>query len=173
MEEDFVILINAEDSRLGFPNKIEDDPLLNLVLGCPNEMEFAEERRLWYVSLTRTKNYTFIIANYQRPSVFLNEIIAKCEIIKTDVSTANSYLVNCPYCKTGHLIKRQGLNGRMFYGCSNFPYCRYSIDDFSAVTRNKRCPICGDFLVVRNGKYGPFISCHGYPRCNFKKNIKD
>lgn len=54
LEEDFVILINGEEGKYGFPNKVEDDDVLNLVLSQPDKIEFAEERRLWYVALTRT-----------------------------------------------------------------------------------------------------------------------
>lgn len=39
----------------GFPSKIEDDPVIKLVIKQHNEIEYAEERRLFYVALTRTK----------------------------------------------------------------------------------------------------------------------
>jgi len=34
------------------------------------------------------------------------------------------------------------------------------------------CPECGDELVIRNGRFGEFISCGTYPKCKFSKNIK-
>ena len=34
------------------------------------------------------------------------------------------------------------------------------------------CPRCGGQLVYRNGKYGPFIGCSNYPKCNFIENLK-
>ena len=33
------------------------------------------------------------------------------------------------------------------------------------------CPRCGGQLVYRNGKYGPFLGCSNYPKCNFIQNI--
>ena len=67
------------------------------------------------------------------------------------------------------VIRTNGLNGKKFYGCSNFPFCNYKIDDFRAVDRNLRCPECGDFLVYRKGPYGAFYGCRNYPRCKHKE----
>ena len=80
----------------------------------------------------------------------------------------NEYL--CPWCKSGHLVVRKSeIDGKSFYGCSNFPYCSYTNDNMKAVYHNNRCPVCGDFLVLRKGKYGTFFGCHNYPRCKHKQ----
>ncbi|MBR7181979.1 MAG: topoisomerase DNA-binding C4 zinc finger domain-containing protein, partial [Clostridia bacterium] len=34
------------------------------------------------------------------------------------------------------------------------------------------CPRCGKPLVLRNGSYGEFYGCTGYPKCRFTKNIR-
>jgi len=52
-EADNVIVLNGESGLLGFPNEIEDDEMLQLVLSEPDKFLFAEERRLFYVALTR------------------------------------------------------------------------------------------------------------------------
>lgn len=170
LEDEFVVIINADDSRLGFPNKVEDDELLNLVLSSKSSFEFAEERRLWYVALTRTKSYTYILANKDNPSIFVEEIKDKCEILNPEVVDVETEVVTCPHCKSGKLVVRSSeLNGRKFYGCSNYPYCEYTINDFKAVDRNIRCPVCGDFLVYRKGPYGSFFGCHSFPRCKHKE----
>ena len=31
------------------------------------------------------------------------------------------------------------------------------------------CPLCGSNLVIRNGKYGEFVSCSSYPKCKYIK----
>lgn len=170
LEDEFVVIINADDTRLGFPNKVEDDELLNLVLSSKSAFEFAEERRLWYVALTRTKSYTYILANKDNPSIFVEEIKEKCEVMNPEVVETETGIVTCPHCKSGKLVVRSSeLNGRKFYGCSNYPFCGYTINDFRAVDRNKRCPVCGDFLIYRKGPYGSFFGCHGYPRCKYKE----
>ena len=168
LEDEFVVIINADDSRLGFPNKVEDDELLNLVLSSKSSFEFAEERRLWYVALTRTKTYTYILANKDNPSIFVEEIKNKCEILNPEVIEAETEIITCPHCKSGKLVvKSSKSNGTKYYGCSNFPFCEYKIYDFKAVDRNKRCPVCGDFLVYRKRPYGSFFGCHSFPRCEY------
>ncbi len=170
LEDEFVIIINADDSRLGFPNKVEDDELLNLVLSSKSNFEYAEERRLWYVALTRAKTYTYILASQNNPSIFVEEIKDKCEILNPEVLEIDNGHISCPHCKSGRLVIRtNGLNGKKFYGCSNFPFCNYKIDDFRAVDRNLRCPICGEFMVYRKGPYGAFYGCRNYPRCKHKE----
>lgn len=39
------------------------------------------------------------------------------------------------------------------------------------ITDGAVCPQCGSKLVLRNGKYGSFYGCSGYPKCRFIKNI--
>ena len=71
---DNVIVINGRNETYGFPSKIEDDPVLKFVIKEDNSIEYAEERRLFYVAMTRTKNRVFFIAPEQNPSEFLLEI---------------------------------------------------------------------------------------------------
>ena len=33
------------------------------------------------------------------------------------------------------------------------------------------CPECGNMLIVRNGKKGPFLGCKGFPECRYSKSI--
>lgn len=167
LEDDFVILINADDKRIGFPNKMEDDELLDLVLSHKSNYLYAEERRLWYVALTRTRSYVFVIANEDSPSEFLEEIKEKCIVMNPDEIKVNGGSeINCPRCKSGRLVLRtNGLDKTKFYGCSNYPYCNYRIDDMQAVENNRRCKNCGDFLIYKKGKNGPFYGCRNYPRC--------
>ena len=35
----------------------------------------------------------------------------------------------------------------------------------------QKCPVCGNLLKVRNGKFGEFWGCSGYPLCRFTKNV--
>ena len=175
LEDDYVILINADDKKVGFPNKMEDDELLDLVLSNKSEYEYAEERRLWYVALTRTRNYTYIIANYDYPSIFLREIEDQCLILNDDYDDKEKREeINCPNCKTGRLVLRtRDADGTRFFGCSNYPYCDYSINDIEAACRNKRCSECGDFMILRRGQWGLFYGCHNYPRCTCKEDYSE
>ena len=170
LEEDYVILINADDAKLGFPNKMEDDILLEMVLSSKSNYEFAEERRLWYVALTRTKNYTYIIANDKYPSSFIDEIISQGCVMNPDIIKKYEREFLCPKCQSGRLILRKNeKDDSEFFGCSNYPYCKYTNGDIYSVNRNKRCVRCGDFMVVRDSKHGLFYGCHSYPNCTYKE----
>lgn len=126
LEAEYVIIINMENRRLGFPNKIADDPLLSLVLTDADPFSYAEERRLFYVAITRTKNITFLITPQKKMSIFAGELIRKQGIVyefKTDEEQIFTN-PNCPICETGHLVVRENSNNNTkFLGCSNYPLC--------------------------------------------------
>ncbi len=176
LEEDYVILISGENARNGFPNKMEDDRMIEMVLGNSSSFPYAEERRLFYVAITRTRTRVYILSDKNRVSEFVKEIYDHIQIadseLAEDVKDSEKYL--CPWCKSGKLVLRESANGdSRFYGCTNYPYCTYSINDFNAIKTNNRCPECNDFLVIRNGKNGKFIGCHNYPRCKYTRQIRD
>ena len=104
LEDDYVILINADDGLLGFPNKIEDDDVLQLLLPVSDHYDYSEERRLWYVALTRTRKYVYILSSRLNPSVFVNEIKEFCEILNVEESDNTPDIISCPWCKTGKLV---------------------------------------------------------------------
>ena len=74
LEYDYVFLINMIDSKTGFPSKIEEYNILKLVLPKEEEYRYAEERRLFYVALTRAKEKVFILAPKKNPSIFIIEL---------------------------------------------------------------------------------------------------
>ena len=71
---DDVIIVNGKNETYGFPSKIEDDPVLAFVIKGDRSIDYAEERRLFYVAMTRTKNRVFFVAPEQNPSEFLLEL---------------------------------------------------------------------------------------------------
>lgn len=73
LEAEYVIVINCNNESLGFPNKIENNSIINKLFGN-NEIKFAEERRLFYVALTRCKEQVFLMYNKNNPSIFIKEI---------------------------------------------------------------------------------------------------
>lgn len=68
LEADYVIIYNLTDKKDGFPNKMLDDPVLRFVLPEAEEYEHAEERRLFYVALTRTKNRVYLLIPVEKES---------------------------------------------------------------------------------------------------------
>jgi DNA helicase-4 len=172
LEADNVIILNMKNDKLGFPNKIADDPILQLFLPSEDDFAFAEERRLFYVALTRTRNKTFLLVPDRNASEFANEIKELCylEIPKDENLTINN--PKCPRCKTGRLVMRQA-NGKSFVGCSNYPACDFTNDDTSIITNPIKCPICGGFLVERKSKHGKFLGCTNYPDCKHTAQINN
>ena len=81
LEAEYVVVLNCNNEILGFPNQIENNKLIDKVL--PNkEIKFAEERRLFYVAITRCKEQTFLIYNKKNPSIFIKELK---KLIKTNL----------------------------------------------------------------------------------------
>ena len=94
----------------------------------------------------------------------------------------------CPDCDGGLVIK-WGKNGE-FLGCSNYPECRYTrnfsrndqgeivpeektetpVLDLPEVTET--CPKCGKTLVAKQGRFGTFLACPGYPKCRYTRNLE-
>ena len=75
-EADYVVVLDLKDARMGFPSKIEDDSLLELVLPpvTGKSYPFAEERRLFYVAITRARFGTYLVTDSIRPSIFVEEL---------------------------------------------------------------------------------------------------
>ena len=75
LEYDNCILINAIDDKYGFPSKIEDEKIIKILRPKLDEnVEYPEERRLFYVALTRTKNKLYIVCPKSKVSKFVKEI---------------------------------------------------------------------------------------------------
>lgn len=136
IESDNVIILNLEDKILGFPNKIEDDPVLELVLTTGDGFLYAEERRLFYVALTRTRNnvYLPIPDKISKRSMFVRELeeqITSMEKQPLDESSSKP-----------------------------------------SSSEQKRCPVCGSVMVIREGTYGIFYGCSRYPDCKGTRPYK-
>ena len=112
LQADYVFIINNKKSRMGFPSKIQDAPILNLLLDNCDQYPYAEERRLFYVALTRAKKKAFIVTVNGQESEFAMELKERYgdELKKEQFE--------CPLCG-GRLVKRSGPYGE-FFGCSNY-----------------------------------------------------
>lgn len=74
LEDECVILLNAIDSSIGIPNKIQNPKILNYVINNKLKFPYDEERRLFYVALTRTKNEIYIMTRKNNESIFIKEL---------------------------------------------------------------------------------------------------
>ncbi len=75
LEADYVILLQCNKDAYGFPSQVSDDRVLDYVLTKSDEYLFGEERRLFYVAITRAKIKTFILYDKALPSLFVDEFI--------------------------------------------------------------------------------------------------
>ena len=139
LEADYVVVLNLNDQINGFPNKIVDDPVLDFVNNKQNEnINYPEERRLFYVALTRTKNNVYLFTKSKKPSQFIEEIRYKkgVEILKYAFSNDEIMFINqllqkrfevidtgitCPKCGSGEVkLIVNNEKGTSYFRCSNF-----------------------------------------------------
>lgn len=171
-EADNVILLNLRNHLLGFPNKMTDDPILSLLLNEDEQYRFAEERRLFYVALTRTRNEAVLLIPSD-VSLFAEELLTDNNyLLTTDEGTLNT--TNCPYCKTGKLVIRKNLlYGNQFLGCSHYPNCNQTFNNIEILENKSVCPDCkSGFMTKKSGKYGDFLGCTNYPKCRNTINLQ-
>ena len=75
LEADYVIILQCNKDTYGFPSLVSDDPVLNYVLTKSDQYPYGEERRLFYVAITRAKVKTYILYDKRFPSVFVDEFL--------------------------------------------------------------------------------------------------
>ena len=75
LEADYVILLQCNKDTYGFPSQVSDDPVLNYVLTKSDQFPYGEERRLFYVAITRAKIKTLVLYDKRFPSVFVDEFL--------------------------------------------------------------------------------------------------
>lgn len=75
LEADYVIILQCNKDTYGFPSMVSDDPVLDYVLTKSDQFPYGEERRLFYVAITRAKIQTMVLYDQRFPSVFVNEFL--------------------------------------------------------------------------------------------------
>src|SRR5690606_15612704 len=160
------------------PAQIEDDPILKLVRPKEEEMVFAEERRLFYVALTRTKNRVFIITPEDRPSKFVLELLKNYETItlvgnidENPKEIRKTRLI-CPECGYPVQARIDSNFGFKIYVCMNEPeLCGFVTNDMNCDKRGIHyCDECDGYMIVR---YNRNEKKYFYGCTNFEdKNIK-
>jgi DNA helicase-4 len=149
LESTHVIIMNANSGLYGFPCEILDSSVLELAKRFVTDSYFEEERRLFYVALTRSKKFLYVYSIEDKNSMFLNEI--------------NQYLMNI-YIDTGE---------RWHQGLSDF-FSNY-IKGLSLEVPII-CPECGRLLTERTRKADDhkFMGCTGFFKtgCKYTYNLE-
>ncbi len=158
-EADYVIVLNLIKGKHGFPAEKVTNPLLAILLPKAEDYKHAEERRLFYVALTRARHHVYLITDANQPSPFVVELIDNGYPIMTDEFEGHHFqdkmASNCPNCKTGFLTARDGYSS--FFGCSNYPVCKHT---------EKACKRCGSSLITK----GELRLCEN-KRCDYIEPI--
>ena len=75
LEADYIIILQCNRDIYGFPSQVSDDPVLDVVLTKSDKFPYGEERRLFYVAITRAKEKTIVMYDNRYPSVFVDEFL--------------------------------------------------------------------------------------------------
>ena len=132
LECDYIIILNCNGGTFGFPADIVDSPILNYVLSEPDAYAFSEERRIFYVGITRAKKHTWVLYDMKNPSPFVQEFISPSD--SSASSSSEAWIPEserCPKCRCGRIrtvgkgVARNG-NPYSIVVCSNEKYgCDY------------------------------------------------
>ena len=188
-EADYVIVLDLNDGRWGFPSKVEDDPLLELVMPpvSGGAYPFAEERRLFYVAMTRARKGAYLVTDPVQPSTFVTELLKESD----ELRQIGQLAPECPRCRRGRLRPSQS---PMYLICSDSscdhraPRCPNCDAGYALVggrvasctNQDCRrppsvCPRCGlGVLRIVDSRFGPFWGCTEYgakQSCRYKRNI--
>ena len=188
MEADYVVVLDLSSGKYGFPCEIVDEPLLELVLADSEQHPNAEERRLFYVAMTRARYGVHLLADGESHSSFVTELVRDDYGVSVfGHSSVGS--VSCPQCTTGSLRCRTSSRGNTTYVCSHQPYCMYRLPACPHCSiglpvkskggiscqhcgqQIKKCPTCNGWLKKKNGKYGSFLGCSNWPDCKHTQRI--
>lgn len=181
-EADYVVILGLDTSKNGFPSRKVTDPLLDVLLPRVEPYPDAEERRLFYMAMTRAKHRCYLLSDMNRTSDFAKELLKDNYVIEFDTETSQltTSVSECPSCVAVALVKRKGAHGS-FLACTNYPLCDHKESTCPKcsggmaqsgrfrVCLNEQCgwwipicPKCHGELKSREGRYGKFWGCSNY-----------
>lgn len=153
LEADYVVILDVVTGKYGFPSEIEDDPIMNLVLSVEAGIPNAEERRLFYVAMTRARRRTYILTDDHKRSQFIDELEGEVFSELVVPSGAAQRVAACPICGGSTLKIRVSQYGQ-FYGCSSV----------RCPGKALRCPYCKGGGLVRRENQFTCLFCNKHAR---------
>lgn len=157
-EADYVIHLGLGKGKYGLPSEIVTHPLIEALQPKAEPYPHAEERRLFYVALTRARHRVYLLCDMARCSPFVKELIdgkypLQLEELPSSPEQLNATIADCPVCTQGNLVNRvRRVDNSPFIGCSNWPQCTHN---------ESGCPTC-KAPMARSGRYRICVS----PGCN-------
>ena len=171
LEADYVIVDNVNwKVSLSFPSTIYDDPILDLcMMDTKFSYPFAEERRLFYVAITRWKNKAYILYNKHFRSIFINDIE---KLLDWKKLTSKSSWIYCSKCWWELMLSDPE---HKEYICKKWCEWKYFVYDWNLY----KAPLCNcwkhySVLRINSKNWKPFRPCSTFPECwkfhHFRKN---
>ncbi|MBR0651604.1 UvrD-helicase domain-containing protein [Roseomonas terrae] len=181
LEAEYVFVLNVLEGTHGFPSQIQDDPALQLAMPAPDPYPFAEERRLFYVAMTRASKQVRFYTLLTQPSQFLVELVKREHLAIEPLDGEGVEPCARPGCG-GVMVPR---GDGTFLGCSHFPACNRTrkVMNTAPVRRSERitvpvvagqiCPVCEKGVIQeKKGSNGPFYGCSRFrDGCKATANI--
>ena len=201
-EADCVVVLDVIKDRFGFPSLVKNDPIIEKVLPTAERFRYAEERRLFYVAMTRARRTVYLLTEPNKESLFIKELKQDDYDVSFDRGELDREIietVHCPGCLEG-LLELAVSGERRYYRCSLWPYCKETAAicpkcGIAPLVRDAElhvcanpdcryselvCPKCGrGRLLKRKGPYGCFLGCSLYKKdggamsCDYTKRIKN
>lgn len=199
LEADYTFIIGLQSRGVrSFPAEEQDEKVVEALLPTTDTYPYSEERRLFYVALTRARKHTYLFALDKQPSSFVEELLSPnydIDIRSKGFESENRSIFKCPCCKNGYFQLIHGKYGE-FYVCNSgmcrirpriCPKCGSPMLDEKTESKcmNPRCQNtiqicerCGREMVLRtNNKNGnKFWGCRGYgldkDSCNNTRELK-
>ncbi|MFA5051476.1 MAG: type I DNA topoisomerase [Patescibacteria group bacterium] len=169
--------VNKEQSRLK-PTEIGFHVCDVLTEHFPVIMDYAFTARMENdldAIASGTKEWVPIIKEFYEP--FKENLMKKHEeVAKSEIASD----IVCDKCGKPMVIKMSRFG--KFLACTGYPECRNTkpLDQNGQVAEktpeeiaNQKCDKCGSPMVVKRGRFGPFLACSGYPNCKNIKNIEN
>lgn len=167
LEADYCFILDLNQGFFGFPTERKENEIVAALMPTIDVYPHAEERRLFYVAITRCKKRCYLIADPKEPSEFVLELLSseyQLNIISEQFTPEKLAARKCPKCKTGYMKPKRGA-WRM-YECSTGLGC---------ITEAVDCDDCGG-IAVKKDRYGECISCLSRfqlcPNCKAPKVVR-
>ena len=142
LEADYVLVIGNDNAI--FPSQRQSDQIIEAALPMAESYPFAEERRLFYVAMTRAKRFLILLFDGTQQSIFISELQQNPSQLLKNTARDNTRL-KCPHCGMGTIWRQTNGKGETYYRCGDWSLC----GKFFAA-----CPECGSPVAdTERGKY--------------------
>jgi len=181
LEADYVFLLADRDKKC-FPSEVDED-ISSLFPEVEEDIDLPEERRLFYVAMTRARERLFVINRCGKNDAFDSKSSFVEEIIIDNLSSFELSTPVCSLCNGPMLVGPGGS-----YECFRYPKCDGvgtkhvgKPKKTPSTPGGKRrpiitvpygkapvCPLCGGPTIILRMWGKKFYGCAAYPECKGK-----